>query len=71
MYDDLLPCAVGAEMARRDLMKSPDRVRSKCYAGGHMMYDEESQAVLLSDDVRAFMRAILQGDPARDAAVTP
>lgn len=71
MYDDLLPCAVGAEMARRDLVKSPDRVRSKCYAGGHMMYDEESQAGLLSDDLRAFMRAVLLGDLAPRAAVTP
>lgn len=71
MYDDLLPCAVGAEMARRDLVKSSDRVRSKCYAGGHMMYDEESESVLLSDDVRAFMRAVLRGDSATGAAVTP
>ena len=71
MYDDLLPCAVGAEMARRDLVKSSDRVRSKCYAGGHMMYDEESQATLLSNDVRTFMRAALQGDPTRGTAVTP
>ena len=71
MYDDLLPCAVGAEMARRDLVKSSDRVRSKCYAGGHMMYDEEPQATLLSNDVRTFMRAALQGDPTRGTAVTP
>lgn len=56
MYDDLIPCAVGAEIARRDLAEDAARVRSKCYAGGHMMYEEERVAAQLSADVRDFIR---------------
>ena len=71
MYDDLVPCAVGAEMARRDLADFQNRVRSKCYVGGHMMYDEEAEGAILSDDVRAFIRATKADDGIAGAAVMP
>jgi hypothetical protein len=58
MYDDLVSCAVGAEMARRDLPDAADRIRTKCYAGGHMMYEDERIALQLSADVRDFIRNV-------------
>ncbi|MFT3725599.1 MAG: hypothetical protein QM773_18675 [Hyphomonadaceae bacterium] len=66
MYDDLVSCAVGEEMARRDLPDDADRIRTKCYAGGHMMYEEERVAVQLSADVRDFIKNIKSAE-----AVTP
>lgn len=71
IYDDLLPCAVGAEMARRDLIAFSSRVLSKCYAGGHMMYDEERISIALSADIRAFMRNTLASGGKATNAATP
>ncbi|MDP3494400.1 MAG: hypothetical protein Q8R82_14915 [Hyphomonadaceae bacterium] len=71
MYDDLLPCAVGAEMARRDLVAFSGRVLSKCYAGGHMMYDDEPQSVALSEDVRSFIRNVLAAHNEAGVTATP
>lgn len=71
MYDDLVSCAVGVEMARRDLADVADRVRTKCYAGGHMMYEEEAEGAILSEDVRGFIRAVQAGDRSLGVAVTP
>jgi hypothetical protein len=55
IFDDLFPCAIGHEMARRDLKDFAARVDSKCYAGGHMMYFEPPVAKALSTDVKAFI----------------
>jgi len=55
MFDGVFPCAVGDEMARRDLREFGERVQSKCYSGGHMMYGEAPVAEELSSDVRAFI----------------
>ena len=57
IFDGLFPCALGDEMARRDLAAYRARVASRCYAGGHMMYFEEDVAAKLSNDVRQFLRA--------------
>jgi hypothetical protein len=61
MYDDLVSCAVGEEMVRRDLPDDADRIRTKCYAGGHMMYEDERVAMQLSSDVRDFIRDVKSG----------
>lgn len=71
MYDDLLPCAVGAEMARRDLSAFASRILSKCYAGGHMMYDDESESLKLSKDVRGFIGNVLANHNDVAGAATP
>ena len=71
MYDDLLPCAVGDEMARRDLKAFASRVLSKCYAGGHMMYDDEPESIALSQDVRDFIRGVLAAQDKATNAATP
>ncbi len=71
MYDDLVSCAVGTEMARRDLPEAADRVRTKCYTGGHMMYEEEAEGAILSEDVRGFIRAVQAGNRSLGVAVTP
>ncbi len=57
IFDDIFPCALGEEMARRDLAAYSARVASRCYAGGHMMYFEEDVAAKLSADIRQFLRA--------------
>lgn len=60
MFDGLFPCALGEEMIRRDLAAFADRIASRCYAGGHMMYLEEDVAEKLSADIRRFVAGGLQ-----------
>jgi hypothetical protein len=60
MFDGLFPCALGKEMVLRDLAAFADRIASRCYAGGHMMYLEEDVAVKLSADIREFVSGGLQ-----------
>jgi hypothetical protein len=62
VFDEVLPCAEGDEMARRDFEPFAGRVTRKCYAGGHMMYDDDTVSAELSYDVRTFLRRATQND---------